>query len=239
MRPRIGITSAPIVYEDRPSEHVERAYVDAVGAGGGLPIVLPVLEPADAGEVLGALDGLVLSGGGDVDPSRYGEPPAPETYGVRPDRDAWELALVAAAQAVGLPLLGVCRGLQVLNVGSGGSLVQHLPQVTQLSHKEYERDREEVHILNVAPDSLVGRIAGVMSFGANSLHHQAVARIGHDLRAVAWAADGTVEALESADGLPVVAVQWHPELLAPAPPHGDFFRWVAQAATAQRSRPPL
>jgi putative glutamine amidotransferase len=235
MRPRIGITSAPIAYEGRPSEHLERAYVDAVSAGGGLPVVVPVLGPADAGEVLGALDGLVLSGGGDMGPSLYGEPPAPETYGVRPDRDAWE----AAAQAVGLPLLGVCRGLQVLNVGRGGSLVQHLPQVTKLPHKQYERDREEVHILSVAPDSLVGRIAGVTSFGANSLHHQAVDRVGHDLRAVAWAADGTVEALESAEGLPVVAVQWHPELLTPAPPHGHFFRWVAQAATARRAVRPL
>ena len=168
MRPRIGITAGPVVHEDQPSEHVERAYIDAVAGGGGLPLILPVLRPADAQEALGGLDALVLSGGGDVEPSLYGEAPVPQTYGVRPDRDAWELALVAAAQALELPVLGVCRGLQVLNVAGGGTLVQHLPALTKLSHKEYERDREEVHTVTVAPASVVGSIAGQRRSGSTA-----------------------------------------------------------------------
>lgn len=233
-RPRIGITSAPILHEGRRSERVDRSYTEAVTGAGALPCALPVLGPADAEEVLSGLDGLVLSGGGDVAPSLYGEAPAPEVYGVDASRDAWELALVAAARAARLPVLGICRGLQVVNVATGGTLIQHLPTFTDEPHREYERDREAVHPVEVGPASLLATVTGQPSFGVNSLHHQAVATVGGGLRAVAWAPDGVVEAVESSDDDNLLAVQWHPELLTPDPPHDRLFAWLVRAAVEPR-----
>jgi putative glutamine amidotransferase len=191
---------------------------------------LPVLDWADAEEVLSGLDGLLLAGGGDVAASCYGEDPAPEAYGVDAARDGWELALVAAARAAGLPILGVCRGAQVLNVAAGGTLIQHLPVLTDESHKEYERDRETVHPVEVDPASLLAAITGQRTFGVNTLHHQAVAEVGPSLRPVAWAPDGVIEAVESVDDRLLLGVQWHPELLTHQPPHDRLFAWLAQAA---------
>jgi putative glutamine amidotransferase len=230
MRPRIAVTSCPTVHDQRPVQHVDRAYTDAVVGAGALPFVLPVLGRADAEEVLSGLDGLLLTGGGDVAASCYGADPAPEAYGVDAARDAWELALVAAARAAGLPILGLCRGAQVLNVAAGGTLVQHLPVGTDESHKQYERDCEIVHPVEVDRASLLAAITGRRAFGVNTLHHQAVAEVGSSLRPVAWAPDGVIEAVESVDGRPLLGVQWHPELLTDQPPHDLLFAWLAQAA---------
>lgn len=238
MRPRIGVTSAPSLRDQRRVEHVDRAYTEAVLAGGALPCVLPVLDGGDADEALARLDGLLLTGGGDVTAAYYGQDPSPEAYGSDYARDRWELALVAAARASGVPILGVCRGAQVLNVAAGGTLTQHLPVVTEESHREYERDGETVHPVQVDPAGLLATITGERAFGVNSLHHQAVARVGPSLRPVAWSPDGVIEALESVDGGPVLGVQWHPELLVhqPAhPAHLRLFAWLAQAAADRRS----
>ncbi|HEY0396970.1 MAG TPA: gamma-glutamyl-gamma-aminobutyrate hydrolase family protein, partial [Acidimicrobiia bacterium] len=134
MKPRIGLTTTPAAVDDRRVEQVNQAYVDAVVRAGGLPFVLPVLDPDDAEAALLALDGLLLTGGGDVEPSLYGALPVPEVYGLDPGRDASEMALVRAAARAGLPVLGICRGSQVLNVALGGSLVQHVPAVTGVDH---------------------------------------------------------------------------------------------------------
>ncbi len=236
MKPRIGITSAPSLHDGRQAEHLERAYTDSVVAAGALPLVLPVLDGADAQEVLSSLDGLLLTGGGDIAAAFYREEPAREAYGVDAARDAWELALAAAARTAGLPVLGVCRGAQVLNVAAGGTLIQHLPVRTDEPHREYERDRETVHRVEVEPGSLLAAITGQRSFGVNSLHHQAVANVGPSLRPVAWAPDGVIEAVESNDDRPLLGVQWHPELISYQPPHGLLFAWLAQAAAKSAGR---
>src|SRR5579884_2981207 len=231
MRPRIGITSAPAVHDERPVDRVNQWYSAAVVAAGGLPLVLPTLDPGQAPEMVALLDGLVLTGGGDVDPLRYHQHPAPEVYDVQPARDAWELALVAAAGRMDppLPVLGVCRGEQLLNVGAGGSLIQHLPPST-VNHRQRQHDHDEVHRVAIAPGSRLAEILGRTEVGVNSIHHQAIDRIGDGLVPVAWAPDGVVEAVETDDGTPVLAVQWHPENLIDVAPHALLFGWLTRAA---------
>jgi putative glutamine amidotransferase len=244
MRPRIGISSTPTVHDERRVDRVSRWYVDAVLRAGGLPLILPTLSPADAEEVVAGLDGLVLTGGGDVSSWLYGEDPAPEAYDVDPARDAWERALAAAAAAAQdsnghqnherLPVLGVCRGAQLLNVVAGGSLIQHLPNVTEEAHRQREHYSEPVHDVAIDPTSRLAAILGQGRLGVNTIHHQAISRVGEGYRPVAWAADGIIEAIEATDGAPVVAVQWHPEFLIDLPPHGQLFLWLTRAAAAQR-----
>ncbi|MDQ1414368.1 MAG: putative glutamine amidotransferase [Acidimicrobiaceae bacterium] len=238
MRPRIGISSTPTVHDERRIDRVSRWYVDAVLRAGGLPLILPTLAPADAEEVLAGLDGLILTGGGDVASWRYGEDPAPEAYDVDPARDAWEQALAAAAAPRtghgGVPVLGVCRGAQLLNVAGGGSLVQHLPNVTEEPHRQREHYSEPVHDVDIDPRSRLAAILGQVRLGVNTIHHQAISRVGEGYRPVAWAPDGIIEAIEATDGAPVVAVQWHPEFLIDLAPHGLLFLWLTRAAAAQR-----
>ncbi len=241
MRPRIGITSTPTLYMERQVERVSRWYVDSVIGAGGLPLILPTMAPDAAREVLDGLDGLLLTGGGDVSPARYHQDPAPEVYDVDPARDEWELALVAAAAGrrprdwagCELPILGVCRGAQLLNVAAGGSLVQHLDH--SAGHRLRDRDREAVHDVEVDPSS---RLAGILGrdqacVGVNSVHHQAVDEVGEGFRPVAWATDGVIEAIERTDGAPIVAVQWHPESLTAMEPHARLFLWLTRAAAAR------
>ena len=231
MKPRIGLTTTPGAVEDRRVEQVNQAYVDAVVRAGGLPFVLPVLDPDDAGTALLALDGLCVTGGGDVEPSLYGALPVAEVYGLDPGRDAYEMALVRAAARAGLPVLGICRGSQVLNVALGGSLVQHVPAVTGVEHCRRDRAYEFVHRVRVEAGSVLAGVAGGTDVPVNSLHHQAVDRLGAGLRAVAWSEDGVIEGIES-DGGPtrLLAVQWHPELLAGHQDHERLFTWLVTEA---------
>ena len=227
-RPRIGITSATLPGDRGPTTTVNRPYVDAVLAAGGLPLVLPVLDPSCVDEVLATIDGLLLSGGGDVDPARYGAEAVPEVFGVDPARDAWELALADAAR---LPLLAVCRGAQVLNVAAGGTLVQHLPEAVDASHRDRERRGEIVHPVAVVAGSQLHAATGTTTFGVNTVHHQAVDVVGDGLVVTARAPDAVVEAIEPADGRPVLGVQWHPELLTAIDEHAALFRWLVEAAS--------
>jgi len=237
MKPRIGITSSPTVHDERRVDRVSRGYVDGVVRGGGLPVILPTLAPDDAEETLAGLDGLVLTGGGDVAPWLYGEEPAPEVYDVDPARDRWELALIAAA-GVGaqaqFPVLAVCRGAQLLNVAAGGSLVQHLPRAASELHRQRDRYGEPVHIVDIEPGSRLATIVGQHHLGVNSVHHQAVDRLGTGLRPVAWTADGVIEAIERTDAGPLVAVQWHPESLIDLAYHGRLFLWLVRSAAERR-----
>jgi gamma-glutamyl-gamma-aminobutyrate hydrolase PuuD len=232
--PLIGITAYPRVVEIVPVPALlhtaNRYYVEAVARAGGCPLVLPVVDPALAAVAVGALDGLVLPGGGDVDPTRYGEPPAPETAAVDEERDAWEMACALAALDRDLPLLATCRGAQVLNVALGGSLVQHIPAATGASHSWSKRYTEEVHEVKVDPGSRLAGILGCDLLGTNSLHHQAVARPGAGVRPVAWAPDGTVEAFEVDGRREVVAVQWHPELMPDDPVQQRLFGDLVERA---------
>lgn len=212
MRPIIGITTyvEPAswgVWTDLGTTLVPHAYTEAVTRAGGRAVLLPP-DDADA-DVLRVLDGLVLSGGADVEPARYGAEPGPLTV-TRPDRDAAELALLRAALAADLPVLGVCRGLQVLAVAAGGTLHQHLPDV--LGHTGHQPAPGEygTHEAHFTPGS---RIAGLMGDDrkVHCYHHQAVADAG-TLTVTGRAEDGTIEAVEDPARRFVLGVQWHPEL---------------------------
>ncbi len=191
-------------------------YADRLVDAGALPLHVPA--HADPRDVAGAVDALVLTGGSDVDPTLYGQEPLPTTH-VDRERDLRELALLAAALDAGLPVLAICRGLQVLNVHLGGTLHQHL-----VGHPV---GGDGTHEVRFAPGSVLADVYGP-ACAVNSLHHQAVDTPGAGLVAVGHAPDGVVEAVELT-GRPVVGVQWHPEQLAVQDP---VFGWLVAAATA-------
>jgi putative glutamine amidotransferase len=207
---------------------VERAYGEAVAKAGGIPHLLPCSSGIPTEADVGVLDGLLLTGGADVDPAQYGQIPAAETGGVDPDRDAWEIALVRVALESALPVLGICRGCQVLNVACGGTLFQHLPARSNLPHLVVPRTAE-AHAIEIQPGSQLFAVEGTTSIGTNSIHHQAVDELGAVLRATAWAEDGTVEAIEHLE-CPAVGVQWHPENLVDHAPHLAVFKWLVDQA---------
>ena len=234
MLPVIGISVSPTLVQDRLMEAVNRVYVTAVSMAGGLPIILPTLDPKLVGTMLDRLDGVVLSGGGDVHPSCYGEDATPALSGVDEQRDTWELAVARGCFARGLPLLGVCRGMQVANVALGGTLVQHVPDRTATDHCRRDRFAETVHPVSVEPGSTLAAVLRCAELGVNTLHHQAVDRLGAGVRITAWAPDATIEAIESTGSVPFLGVQWHPELLTAIPAHQALFTWVVEAARAGR-----
>ena len=182
------------------------AYAKAVRAAGLTPITVPACKAAS----LDGATGLVLLGGTDVNPRLYGEVPRPETEEPDDDRDAMELELIAEATNKGLPILAICRGLQILNVARGGTLIQHLPSVK--GHDPDVTDKAAgVHHVTFEPETILASIAGAPQWHVNSRHHQAAGRIGTGLKVSARAEDGTIEGLEGTNGPFVVAVQWHPE----------------------------
>ena len=196
-------------------------YVLALRRAGVSPVLVPGPGPADPDAALAPFAGLLLAGGGDVDPTRYGAQPHPKTYGVDPERDDMELALLSAALRLGLPTLAICRGMHVVNVACGGTLQQHLPDVEGRDvHGDPTAARFVVHGVDIAAQSRLGLALGRGRLDhCVSHHHQAVERLGSDLTAVGWSDDGLVEALELPPGHPwLVAVQWHPEANAAADP---------------------
>jgi putative glutamine amidotransferase len=209
-KPLIGITTyvEPAAWGHW---HVEAAlipydYVRAVERAGGRAVLVP--PDADGiTEVLDALDGLIFSGGNDLEPDVYGADRHDATRGTNPERDRGELALLEAALARDLPVLAICRGFEVLNVARGGDLVQHLPDlVGHEEHREVPGEYSE-HAVRVDPSSRIGKVRSpVMSH-----HHQALGRVGEGLREIAWAEDGTVEGIEDPEKPFVVGVLWHPE----------------------------
>ncbi len=237
VRPVIGITAYPRVLDVKTGptllHTVSRFYIESIDRAGGLPLILPVMDPESVEDALACVDGILLTGGGDVQPSRYGALPTADTRGVDPTRDAYEIRLLEVAVATDLPLLATCRGMQMLNVTMGGSLVQHVPAVTGQDHAQYERWREPVHVVKIEPDSHLAEALGATEVRVNSLHHQAVDKAAEGLRAVAWADDGTVEAIEVPGSPHIVAVQWHPELLEDLPEQQGLFR---QLVTHARQR---
>lgn len=226
VKPAAAITGFPARMGHVAVDLYVSAYAQAVFAAGGLPVHLP--QDVDAVEYAGRLDGLLLSGGADVEPARYGMPAEPELGPVEPDRDHAELDLVERAVADGLPILGICRGLQVLNVWAGGSLHQHLP-----AHARYDLAPDDAFDeIAVTPTSRLGLMYG-RSRRVNSLHHQTVDRVAAGWVVTARSADGTVEALEW-PGHDVIAVQWHPELL-PGAAADPLFAWLVDRARAATS----
>jgi putative glutamine amidotransferase len=216
--PRVGLTTYREVATwgvwNEPADLLPASYADEVAAAGAVAVLLPPSAPdvrpaADA--VLDGLHGVVLAGGADVDPARYGAQRDPHTGAARADRDGWELVLAELAMRRGLPLLAICRGMQVLNVALGGDLVQHLPD--SVGHDGHcptvgAHGRHEVRL---APASRIGALLGRQASVA-TYHHQGVQRLGDGLAATGWAADGTVEAVELPGPGWTVGVQWHPEV---------------------------
>jgi putative glutamine amidotransferase len=213
MRPVVGITTyvepAKWGQWDLPAALIPLSYVQSVEEAGGRAFLVP---PSDDGveETLDALDGLLLSGGADLDPAAYGAEPHPATAGVRAERDRAELALLEGALARDMPVLAVCRGSQILNVARGGDLVQHLPEVVgDDRHKERLGEFSD-HEVDVSADSRLGAIVGER-VPVKSSHHQGFDRVGERLVATAWADDGTIEAVEDPAQRFALGVLWHPE----------------------------
>jgi putative glutamine amidotransferase len=212
-RPIVGVTTYHREIEERPRFHLPSAYVDAVRAGGGMPVLLTPGEERPA-ELLERLDALVFSGGGDLDPVHFGGDDHPDSYFICEERDTFELQLMRAALERETPVLAICRGSQVLNVALGGSLHSHLEDVVggAILHRE-SQTRHSHHPVKLDSHSRLADLLGATELaGVASWHHQAVDQLGAGLRAVAWAPDGTVEALELSEAPQLLAVQWHPEL---------------------------
>lgn len=185
-------------------------YVRAVERAGGVPVLLPPGTARGAKAVVRRLDGIVLSGGGDVEPGLYGEKPHAETGPPQPARDRYEFALVRAAIDADVPFLGICRGMQVLNVARDGDLVQHLPDVVGHDGHAPVPGKMGAHEVRITPASTLGKILGERA-DVPTHHHQAVRRLGRGLVAVAWTDDQVVEAVELQGHRFGLAVQWHPE----------------------------
>jgi len=239
MKPVIGIAAHPRMVETSVGTTLlhtaSRFYVESVERAGGMPVVLPVSDVAPVDELLAIVNGLLLTGGGDVQPSRYGAQPVAETHGVDPARDAFEIRLLAKAFESDLPVLATCRGMQILNVALGGSLVQHVAAATGAQHDRIDQWREGVHKVKVEADSHLAEALGATEVEVNSMHHQAVDQAAPGTRAVAWADDGTIEAIELPGSPHVVAVQWHPELLEDWPEHQGLFRQLVEHASRRRA----
>ncbi len=239
-RPRIGITGVTRSREGGDITGVNANYVCAVIAAGGLPVILtPELDQAGAVELFGECDALLLTGGEDVDPARYGASPVPQLGTVSAARDTNELALFAEARARDLPILGICRGIQVVNVACGGTLFQDLPtQRPGTTTHDAGGGREQIsHEVTLEPLSRLARIHGVTTLHANSYHHQAVDGLGGGLVATAHAPDGLIEGVESADHAEwLVAVQWHPEELCRDSDAEHLKLFAALVAAARRAR---
>jgi gamma-glutamyl-gamma-aminobutyrate hydrolase PuuD len=211
-RPLIGLTTylerARSGIWDTEFALLHANYVDAVSRAGGTAVLLPP-QPSGAEELIEALDGLLVTGGADISPDRYGEAPHPETSGTRPGRDEWETRLLRRALDIGLPVLGICRGAQLLNVALGGTLRQHLPD--DVGHEEH-RPRLGVFgstRLRLEPGSRIAGLLGAELKGGCH-HHQAIGRVAAGLEVAGRSPDGTIEAVEMA-GRFVLGVQWHPE----------------------------
>jgi putative glutamine amidotransferase len=236
--PRIGVSGVLRSWDGLDRTGVNAAYIRALLSAGGIPLVLPpLMDTSMAARAVEGLDGLILTGGEDMDPSLYGAQPSPRLNPPSRERDLFELALFAAARHRGLPVLGICRGIQVINVALGGTLYQDLPseRPTLVDHQpEGGRDRR-CHRLRIQPGSRTALALGTTSISVNSAHHQAIKDLASGLVATAWTDDDLIEAAETRPGSPwVLAVQWHPEAMCSQndePDRGLFTALVREAAT--------
>jgi len=203
-------------------------YPKSVAEAGGLPVELS--RDADVEGVVERLDGLVLSGGADLDPTHYGADRDEQLGQLEVDRDEWEFALLTAARAASLPILAICRGFQLVNVAFGGTLNQHVEIDEGAGHPQWEVDgRTTTHEVRVVDGTIAASLLP-STWPVNSLHHQTVNTVGAGLIVSALATDGVVEGLETPEG-DLLAVQWHPELLAKPDP---TFRWLVEAARVRQ-----
>jgi putative glutamine amidotransferase len=250
-RPVIGVTVSEIRHKEvvqnvlhgEPTQTemtIGLSYMRAIEVAGGLPLALPPLTTERIDSLLEHLSGLLLSGGPDLDPSCYGAEPHPELGPTDPVVDGFEIALCRHAYRRGVPILGICRGAQVLNVARQGTLHQHVPDLTDgsVEHRQLESGEQTTHEVRVSPDSRLAQTTGGGPVEVNSFHHQTIDRLGLDLRAVAWSKDGLIEAVEAMEGRFALGVQWHAEtLVADAGQLALFERLVEAAGTAAEASP--
>ncbi|MGH7628134.1 MAG: gamma-glutamyl-gamma-aminobutyrate hydrolase family protein [Gemmatimonadales bacterium] len=239
--PRVGVSGVMRRWQEADRAAVNAAYLRSVAQAGGVPLVLSQLIGAGhAARALAACDALLLSGGEDVDPTLYGAPPSRSLGAVDRARDGFEIALFRAACDRGLPVLGICRGLQVINVAMGGTLWQDLPSERPgpVNHDPGGPRNARTHPVRLAPESRVAEALGTNALTPNSFHHQGIRDLAPGLVASGWAADGLIEAVET-DGREgwLLAVQWHPEEMhadTGAPERGLFAALVAASASERR-----
>jgi len=214
MKPIIGIT--PDVEKD-DKHFLRNDYMQAVIWSGGLPFIIPIGNEADIAQIVGLLDGLLLTGGNDIDPILFNEEPHTHLGEVSPSRDLFEIELARQMLAADRPILGICRGLQLLNVAVGGTLYQDLHQQNEgsmLQHLQKSPSTHPSHFVQLAKGSLLAEIAGSERIQVNSFHHQALKDVPSVFKVTGSTSDGIIEAVESVGENFVLGVQWHPELLA-------------------------
>jgi putative glutamine amidotransferase len=238
-RPVIGIT---MDYGDKPRQYMlPYDYTTSIERAGGLPWPLPYMTDRSLiPEIVDRLDGIVFSGGDDLDPALYGETRHPQAEPIDPDRQRFELALIAEVERRRMPALGICLGCQLMNVHRGGSLIQFLPdgeRDAKLEHRKMN-DTSRRHPVRLEPGTPLADAVGGTEIAVNTRHKQAIGRPGKGLRVIATAPDGVVEGIEDPNHPFFMAVQWHPENLSDRPEHLAPFKLLVNSATSARQSPP-
>lgn len=217
MKPIIGIISNP-GRNNRRVYRTNATYIERVIEAGGMPLIIPSkIALEDCKQIVEEIDGLLVPGGGDILPSLFGEETHPAVVYALKDNDLFEMELVRLARDHNKPIIGICRGLQVINVAFGGTLYQDIATQykNEICHRQSRENTDEpMHKVYLKEDSYISRILGKSIIDVNTLHHQSIKEMGEGLNNVGEAADGVIEAIESDDGM-IVGVQWHPEMLAP------------------------
>ena len=238
-QPLIGLTGGLVRNKSGAMVcQVGQAYITAIQKAGGIPVMIPVgLNTHSLNTLLDRVDGLLFTGGGDIDPQRFDGESHPRVYGISPERDALEFFLIEAAMASGKPLLAICRGIQVLNVAFGGSLYTHIQDQIEQSLKhdwfpKFPRDKL-AHTVSLVCESKLQTIFGDSDIRVNSLHHQGISRVGQGLKATAFAPDGLVEGLEVEGAEFALGVQWHPECLPEDAGMEKLFKTFVAASSQQ------
>ena len=220
----VAVTASIRLDGDTSRVRLTAAYVTALESAGLIPLIVPPLASASAAAaIMDSVSGLVLTGGEDVDPARYGEKRNEKVRSVNVARDTTEAALIEEAKARGKPVLAICRGIQILNVALGGTLVQDIPSQcdTRIAHDEESPRDTRSHEISAEPGSLIAKAVGAEHFTVNSFHHQSVKRVAKGMRVTARSPDGIIEGMESTEDWWVMAVQWHPEEMTDSPEPWD------------------
>jgi len=238
MRTAENVTPTPQGEPPRREMALGMAYLSAIEAAGGVPVAVPPLEQEAARSLLGRLSGICLSGGPDVDPQAYGSPAHAELGPTWPELDRFELALVREADAMRLPILAICRGCQVLNIARSGTLFQHVPERfgREVRHRLSGYGTRAAHPVEIDAGSVLAGALGSTSVEVNSYHHQSADQLGRGLRAVAWAPDGVIEAVEAPRRDFLVGVQWHAEAMTDSPEQAALFGAFVEAARSYEAR---
>lgn len=233
-RPVIGITST---FNDAQSQ-LNMVYYTSVVRAGGVPYIIPPYDITDgegwAGDILDSLDGILFSGGGDVNPLFFDEQPIRDLHAVATERDEMELLLVKLAADRQIPILGICRGIQVMNVAFGGTVLQDIYKQGEnvwVKHAQNAPRFASTHTVAIDPDSVLYKVYGKKELAVNSFHHQAVGELAPGMKVTAWSVDGVIEAMESTEHKSILAVQWHPECLGNTwDTEGNVFTWLVDEA---------